>query len=375
MTLHDFDDIRPWSPEELPAAYDRLATDPQFLAVVKALYPQVPVEKMVALMRQQQTNLDFQKTFFYPFLHQLMKRLAHGWGMDATAVDNTRRYTFISNHRDIVMDPALLSALLIDAGFDTTVEIAIGDNLLAAPWIEDVVRINKAFIVRRSPGIREQLVASKQLAEYMHFVIGQKHDNVWIAQREGRAKDGNDLTQPAILKMMAMGGEGSPVERLKQLHLVPMAISYEVDPCDFLKAKEFQQRRDDPQWKKQKADDVLSMRTGIMGEKGYVHYHCAPCIDEWLDQLPADTPKGELYNLVAAHIDHEIHRHYRIFDTNRAALVLAQGGSDDKFEQFLESRIAMIDLPQKDETFLRQQLIEMYANPLRNHQKTLHNGE
>ena len=375
MTLHDFDDIRPLLPEELPAAYDRLASDEQFLAVVKALYPQVPVEKMVALMRQQQTNLDFQKTFFYPFLKQLMARLARGWEMDATAVDNTRRYTFISNHRDIVMDPALLSVLLIDAGFQTTVEIAIGDNLLAAPWIRDLVRINKAFIVRRSPGIREQLMASRQLAEYMHLVIGQKRDNVWIAQREGRAKDGNDLTQPAILKMMAMGGEGTPVERLKALHLVPMAISYEVDPCDFLKAKEFQQRRDDPAWKKQKSDDVLSMQTGIMGAKGYVHYHCAPCIDDWLDSLPADTPKGELYNLMAAHIDREIHRHYRIFDNNRAALVLAQGGTDATFEQFIESRIAMIDLPEKDEAFLRERLVEMYANPLRNQQKTLHNGE
>ncbi len=370
MTLHDFDDIRPFAPEELPAAYDRLAGDQQFLAVVSTLYPQVPTEQMVQLMRQQQTNLDFQKTFFYPLLKKLMAQLARGLEMDTEAIDTSRRYTFISNHRDIVMDPALLSVLLIDAGFPTTVEIAIGDNLLAAPWIQDLVRINKAFIVRRSPGIREQLMASRQLAEYMHFVVGQKHDNVWIAQREGRAKDGNDLTQPAILKMMAMGGEGTPVERLKALHLVPMAISYEVDPCDFLKAKEAQQRRDDPTWRKQKADDVLSMRTGIMGPKGYVHYHCAPCIDEWLDQLPADTPKGELYALVASHIDHEIHRGYMVFDYNRAAVEVMNGGSNARFEQFLQSRIDMVSLPQKDEAFLRARLIEMYANPLLNKMKS-----
>ena len=370
FSIHDFDDIRPFLPEELPAAYERLSHDEQFLGVVGTLYPHVPVEQLVQLMRQQKTNIDFQKTFAYPLLKQLMGKLAHGWEMDATAVDTSRRFTFISNHRDIVMDPALLSVLLIDTGFETTVEIAIGDNLLAAPWILDLVRINKSFIVRRSPGIREQLLASKQLSEYMHYVVNQKNDNVWIAQREGRAKDGNDQTQPAVLKMMAMGGEGSAVERLQQLHLVPLAISYEVDPCDFLKAKEFQQRRDDPSWRKQKADDVLSMRTGIMGPKGYVHYHCAPCIDEWLAALPADTPKGELFNLVAAHIDHEIHRHYRIFDTNRAALLTLQGGHDARFEEFLQSRIALIDLPEKDEGFLRQCLIEMYANPLRNHLKS-----
>ena len=366
MTLHDFDDIRPFAPDELPAAYDRLASDPQFLSVAGSLMPEVPQAQMVQLMRQQHTSLDFQKTFCYPLLKRLMRQLARGWEMDASQIDTGRRYTFISNHRDIVMDPALLSVLLIDAGFTTTVEIAIGDNLLAAPWIHDLVRVNKAFVVRRSPGIREQIAASRQLAEYMHFVVGQKHDNVWIAQREGRAKDGNDLTQPAILKMMAMGGEGTPLERLRALHLVPLAISYETDPCDFLKAQEAQQRRDNPAWKKQKADDVLSMRTGIMGPKGYVHYHCAPCIDPWLDQLPADMPKGELFALVAAHIDREIHRNYMTFDTNRAALATLRGERDERFELFVRSRIDMVSLPQKDEAFLRDRLIEMYANPLIN---------
>ena len=245
MTIPEaFDSIRPFEPEELPQAYDRLLADKQFVEVLAFLYPGVPAEAIAAKMRQCRTNLEFQKTFCYTFLEQLLLKVAKGCDMDTSQVDVTKRFTFVSNHRDIVLDSALLDKLLIDAGFTTTCEIAIGDNLLSLPWVRDLVRVNKAFIVERSLPPRQMLLASKRLAEYMHFAIAQKNENVWIAQREGRAKDSDDRTQPAILKMMAMGGEGSPAERLKQLHIVPLAISYEYDPCDFLKAKELQQRRD-----------------------------------------------------------------------------------------------------------------------------------
>ena len=288
--------------------------------------------------------------------------------MNVDAIDVRRRYTFVSNHRDIVLDSALLDVLLIDAGAETTTEIAIGDNLLAAPWIKDLVRINKSFIVERSLGIREMLMASRRLSEYMHYVIGEKHDNVWIAQREGRAKDSDDRTQPSILKMMAMGGEGSVVERLKQLHIVPLSISYEYDPCDFLKAREFQLKRDVEGWRKTKQDDVESMRTGIMGYKGEVHYHCAPCIDEWLDTLPEDLPKGELFDVIAAHIDSEIHRHYRLYASNRVAAG-AESTVEERaaFGQYLDQQLGKIRLENADEKFLRERLVEMYANPYRNH--------
>ena len=368
-----FDSIRPFESEELPEAYARLVQDAQFCQVMAHLYPGVPIEVIGQKMRGCKTCIDFQKAFCYPFLKQLMAKASTGLDMDASSIDLSRRYTFVSNHRDIVLDSALLDVLLIDANCETTCEIAIGDNLLAAQWIRDVVRINKSFIVERSLGIREMLVASKRLSEYMHYVVGVKHDNIWIAQREGRAKDSDDRTQPSILKMMAMGGEGSIVQRLKQLHIVPLSISYEYDPCDYLKAKEFQLKRDVEGWKKTKQDDVLSMQTGIMGYKGGVHYHCAPCIDEWLDTLPADMPKGELFDTIAAHIDSELHRHYRIYPTNRAAARLL--GDDvecpqadiDAFEHYLEGQMAKIELPQKDDAFLRERILTMYANPLRNY--------
>ena len=374
--LAAYDSIRPFEPEELPEAYNRLENSEQFRAVIGFLYPQVPFEAVMQQMRQCLTCLDFQKAFCYKFLKQLMAKASTGLDIDTESIDVSRRYTYVSNHRDIVLDSALLDVLLIDSGAGTTTEIAIGDNLLAAPWIKDLVRINKSFIVERSLGMREMLAASRRLSEYMHFVVGTKHDNVWIAQREGRAKDSNDRTQPSILKMMAMGGEGTVVERLKQLHIVPLAISYEYDPCDFLKAREFQLKRDNPEWKKTKADDVESMRTGIMGYKGRVHYHCAPCIDEWLDKLPKDMPKGELFETVAAHIDREIHRNYCLYASNRVAAG-ADCTPEEKaaFNAYIEQQMSKINVPNPDTVFLRERMLTMYANPWRNYMSVRNDKE
>lgn len=371
-----YDDIRPFDPEELPAAFERLLSDTQFQQVLGYLYPGVPLEAVKTKMMACKTNLEFQLAFCYGFLKGLMAKASKGFDMNVEAVDVTKRYTFVSNHRDIVLDSALLDVLLYDAGFNTTCEIAIGDNLLSLPWVKDLVRLNKSFIVQRSLSPREFLMASKKMAEYMHYVVGEKNDNIWIAQREGRAKDSNDRTQPSILKMMAMGGEGSPVDRLRQLHIVPLAISYEYDPCDFLKAAEFQLRRDVPGWKKTALDDVNSMRTGIMGYKGEVHYHCAPCIDGFLDNLSPDIPKTKVFDVIAEHIDKEIFRNYRLYPSNYIALDMLEGNeahagrytAEDKaaFEKYLQGQIARIDIPNKHEAFLRERMLTMYANPARN---------
>lgn len=371
-----YDDIRPFDPEELPAAFERLLSDAQFQQVLGYLYPGVPLEAVKTKMMACKTNLEFQLAFCYGFLKDLMAKASKGFDMNVEAVDVTKRYTFVSNHRDIVLDSALLDVLLYDAGFNTTCEIAIGDNLLSLPWVKDLVRLNKSFIVQRSLSPREFLMASKKMAEYMHYVVGEKNDNIWIAQREGRAKDSNDRTQPSILKMMAMGGEGSPVDRLRQLHIVPLAISYEYDPCDFMKAAEFQLRRDVPGWKKTALDDVNSMRTGIMGYKGGVHYHCAPCIDGFLDNLSPDIPKAKVFDVIAEHIDKEIFRNYRLYPSNYIALDMLEGNeahagrytAEDKavFEKYLQGQIARIDIPNKDEAFLRERMLTMYANPARN---------
>ena len=374
MDIHQFDAIRPFEPSELPEVFDRLLQNEQFLQVLAYLYPGVPKEAIGMKMHQCRTNLDFQKAFCYDFLKNLLAKASLGITADFHNIDVKKRHTFVSNHRDIVLDSALLHVELIDAGSDTTTEIAIGDNLLKLPWVKDIVRLNKSFIVERSLPMRQMLMASKRLSDYMHFVIAEKNDNVWIAQREGRAKNSDDRTQEAILKMMTMGGEGTIAERLKALHIVPLAISYEFDPCDWLKAREMQLRRDVADWKKGPMDDVISMQTGIMGYKGHIHYHCAPCIDQWIDSLPTDMSKTDFYAAVAQHIDHEIWRGYRLYPSNYVALDLLRGNNDmashyteadrTAFEKYLEGQLAKInDLPNADTAFLRERMLEMYANP------------
>ncbi len=375
--LRRFDAIRPFEPEELPMAFDRLLADEQFVAVLGFAMPGIPMDALARKIRQCKTSLDFQINLCHGFVDRLIKEKCTDCDMDARALDRKGRYTFVSNHRDIVLDSTILDKLLIDADFETTCEIAIGDNLLAAPWIKDLVRINKSFIVERSARVKEMLACSKRLGEYMHYVIQKKRDNIWIAQREGRAKDSNDRTQPSILKMMAMGGDGSAVDRLRQLHIVPLSISYEYDPCDYLKAWEFQMRRDVEGWKKTKDDDVLSMKTGILGFKGRVRYRCAACIDGFLDTIDTDMPKGELFNAVARHIDREIHSNYVLYPVNYIAADLLKkrntfdanytAAEKDAFRKYVDSRVNLIDLQNKDDDFLHERIYTMYANPVFNH--------
>ena len=381
--LKPFDAIRPFEPEELPEVFERLLGNAQFAQVVAYVFKDVPFDMLAQKMRACKTNLEFQVAFCYPFIKGLLQKASLGCDMNVDAIDMEKRYTFVSNHRDIVLDSALLDVLLVDAGCKTTCEIAIGDNLLSLPWVKDLVRINKSFIVERSVSLRQMLLSSKRLSDYIHLVIAQKHDNVWIAQREGRAKDSNDRTQESIIKMMVMGGEGTLVERLKGLHIVPLAISYEYDPCDFLKAQEFQLKRDIADWKKGPMDDVVSMQTGIMGYKGHIHYDAAPCIDAWLDTLDPDMPKADFFKAVATHIDEEVFRRYRLYPSNYVALDELEGTTAHadrytaeqkaQFDGYIAQQMAKIQLPDKDEAFLRERLLTMYANPARNQEQLLKN--
>ena len=376
-TLSEFDPIRPFEPEELPEVFERLLNNEQFRKVIAFIMPEMSFDVFATRMRECKTGLEFQHTFCYGFLEKLLSKASKSCDFDISAIGNQGRFTFISNHRDIVLDSAFLDKLLIDAGFTTTCEIAIGDNLLSLPWIKDLVRINKSFIVERNLPMRQMLAASRRLSEYMHYAVNVKHENVWIAQREGRAKDSDDRTQEAVLKMMAMGGTGSAVERLIQLHIVPLTISYEFDPCDYLKAQEFQLKRDVQGWKKSPQDDLVSMQTGIFGYKGRIHYQCAPCLDNYLTQLDSALPKTELYASVAAFIDRQIHRNYRLYPCNYVALDLLRGATayrsaytdvdQTAFEQYISGQLAKIELENKDESYLRERLLTMYANPAINY--------
>ena len=372
----EFDEIRPYHDEELPVIYEELIADPAFRQVAEVALPGVPFEMLAAQMRACKTKQEFQVAICYNILKRIIREATQGVTFDNSAQpEKGGAYTYVSNHRDIVLDSGFLSMMLVEQGQDT-VEIAIGDNLLIYPWIKKLVRINKSFIVQRALTMRQMLESSARMSRYMHHTIRDKHQSIWIAQREGRAKDSNDRTQESILKMMAMAGEGDIISRLQEMNIVPLAISYEYDPCDYLKAKEFQQKRDNPDHKKTTADDLQNMQTGILGYKGRVHLCTAPCLNEQLEAMDRSLPKQELFIRSAELVDRGIFANYRLYPNNYVAADLLDGDNhfashytvEDKqrFTGYLARQLSRIDLPDKDEAFLREKLLQMYANPLRN---------
>ncbi|MBR2637803.1 MAG: 1-acyl-sn-glycerol-3-phosphate acyltransferase [Bacteroidaceae bacterium] len=378
MIPAEFDEIRPYMPEELPAVYEELIADPEFQAAMGYAFKQIPFEQVAALMRNSKTNVDFQKALVYPFLQGLLKKFSKGISLSYDNKEHLKNALCISNHRDIILDSAFLCLLMVDH-IDNTVEIAIGDNLLIRPWIKKLVRVNRSFIVQRSASIREMLASSKRLSSYIHHTITEREQPIWIAQREGRAKDSNDTTQEGLIKMLSMYSSGDIFDALKELNLSPTTISYEFDPCDYLKAKEFQQKRDNPAHKKSPMDDLINMQTGLFGYKGAIHYHIAERINDKIAALDKEMPKNEKTTAVARIIDKTIHSNYKLWPVNYYYYELLTGDAQyaDKYTQeekaeldkYLAERIALVDLPQKDETFLRTKILEMYANPLINYKK------
>ena len=384
----EFDEIRPYEAAEMRQAFEELLADRQFSTIIKGFVPWLPKSLRNALLKTAfigvKTPLDFQLRFMKPIVKYIMRKHTDGVTFDdqallATGSAYEQRYTFVSNHRDIVLDSAFLDVLLVKAHYPTTVEIGIGDNLLIYPWIKRLVRMNKAFTVRRGLTAHEMIRSSQLMSRYIHYAVTEKRENIWIAQREGRAKDSSDHTQDAVLKMLAMGAKvdaNSPLTaHLSPLNIVPLTISYEFDPCDYLKAQEFQQKRDNPSFKKSRQDDLDNMKTGIFGYKGRVHYHCGTPINQWLDELK-DLPRNEFFATLSQRMDNEIHRGYRLYPCNYIALDLLTNTKNfsnhytdadmQRFEQYLAGQMAKITLPNKDEAYLRERLLTMYANPVRN---------
>lgn len=378
MIPAEFDEIRPYMPEELPAVYEELIADPEFKAAMGHVFKDIPFETLAALMRNSKTNLDFQKTLVYPFLQKLIEKYSSGISISCENKSSLNSALCISNHRDIILDSAFLCILMLEQ-VGNTVEIAIGDNLLIRPWIKKLVRVNRSFIVQRSVSIREMLASSKRLSSYIHYTITERKQPIWIAQREGRAKDSNDATQEGVLKMLSMYSNMELLDALKVLNIAPTTISYEFDPCDYLKAKEFQQKRDNPLHKKSAMDDLINMQTGLFGYKGGIHYHIADVINDKIDALDRGMTKNEKTAAVARIIDKEIHRNYRLWPVNYYYYELLTGDTQfsDKYtseekvqlDNYLAERISKVDLPNKDEQFLRGKILEMYANPLINYLK------
>lgn len=373
----NFEDIRPLNQDEVQAAIEELLASEEFRHALRYVKPDLDWDQLSAAMRACKTKEQFKSTLAYDAVMTVAKKTTFSLTISGRSrlPEGKPACTFISNHRDIVLDASFLNVMLYDVGYGMT-QVAIGDNLLIRPWIKTFVRLNNSFIVKRGVSVRQMLEVSGTLSAYINHTIKDTKESIWIAQREGRAKDSNDRTQPSVLKMLCMAGGKDIIGNLKSLNIVPVAISYEFDPCDYLKAQEFQLKRDNPEYHKTQRDDLLNMETGILNNKGRVHFTISQLINDQLDQLDPNMDRNELFAAVASIIDNEIYRHYRFYPNNYVAYDLLSGtrrfsdhyGLKDKkaFEEYLQKQLDKIVIPNKDENFLRKKILEMYANPLKN---------
>lgn len=372
----DFEAIRPFRDEEINAKMVEMTTNPDVLAFFPKIFPNTSIEDMVKILRSIHSVHDFQEKISGPFLYNLEKTTSSGVSfLGSEYLDKSKGYLFISNHRDIVLDPALLNSGLLKNKLPMT-EIAIGDNLFVYSWIKDIVRVNRSFIVQRSAPIRQMLENSKRLSAYIRHTLTERNQSVWIAQREGRSKNSDDRTQEALLKMLNMSGGKSFVENAMALNFCPLSISYEFDPCDYLKAQEFQLKRDNPEYTKTPADDLINMGTGIQGFKGNISFQICGTLNDEIAKIDTSNGLAPQLTELALLIDKHIHRNYAIYSGNKVAYDLYlnttrfQNEYDLKekasFETYLMQQISKINIPNKDEEYLRDCILQMYANPLIN---------
>ena len=382
MIKEEFNDIAPIEDEQFPEKVTALVKEPGFEHAVRWVLPDTDYEEFAKKFASIKGKEELQLKIMHPFLEMLADKYTSGLSCEGieSIMDKSPR-TFITNHRDIVLDSAFLNLCLIRAGL-TTSEIAIGNNLLIYSWIEDLVRLNKSFIVRRGlKGTHEALEAAKHLSEYIHYCITEKKQSVWIAQREGRAKDSSDNTQESVIKMLDYAGEGSACERLLEINITPVSITYEFDPNDYLKAREFLLREKDPEFHKSQRDDLLSMETGLLGQKGRVNFSIGKCINDSLKEIVnPEANRTEVVQKACAIINKEIHRGYHIFPINFVAYDRLNGGhewqdhysdaeaqaADAYWQRQLEKLEDYASFGEDDRKFMLEKMWVMYANPLKN---------
>lgn len=371
-----FVDIAPLEDKDVKQAIQELLVDPGFMYAVKYIIPDINWEEFSSEMLKYNTKFDFQSKIIAPTVWALANKTSSGITSSGWENIDENSHLIISNHRDIILDAGLLNIMRNEKGLTTT-EIAIGDNLLIHPWIEKLVRLNKSFLVKRGVSVRQMLEVSSHMSEYIHHVINDKKESVWLAQREGRAKDSNDRTQESVLKMLALSApSGGFTERIKSLNILPLSISYEYDPCDYLKAMEFQLKRDNPEYKKAQIDDLRNMEIGLLGFKGRIHFRFGKEINDKLDSIES-LDKKERTSAVARIIDREIHLNYEFYPCNYIANDLLINSSQYKeyytdqqeadFKEYLAKQIDKIKLENKDIPFLRTKILEMYSNTLKNY--------
>lgn len=372
--MENFDDIRPYNESEAPAAYLRLMEDKRFQdAIVKCL-PNYTIDDFRRDFEKfhsvYDVQVDFDKRFIDVFISQFTKGVTF---KGVENVDPQKAYLYIANHRDITFDSALLQYYFFLEKRNTT-KIAIGDNLIATPVLGDVARLNKMFLVKRSGSLREKLADYKHLSAYIQYSIFQENESVWIAQRDGRTKDGFDYTKQGLVKMVSMGHDKDLIETLRRLQIVPLTISYEYEPCDALKARELALSENGQHYQKYPGEDFDSIKHGIFDQKGRVSLVIGTPIDKELDEIPEDINNNDKLYHVCQLIDHQIYQNYKLYANNYIANdVINQSEryhqfyTEEEKEQFMEYLHRKAKVRDVSEEKMLHYLLKIYSTPVDTH--------
>lgn len=379
--MTDFEDIRSYRDEEIPAAMSRIADSDYLHYITERVFEGLCLEKLKAQLRQISSIKEFQEQFMLPIFQWIIRNTTDGIcysGYEKLSKDKACLFT--GNHRDIVLDASFLQCLLHSIRLDTC-EITFGSNLMMNQFIIDIGKSNKMFKVDRSSSMREFIQTSKHLSEYMRKQIKQG-TSVWIAQRNGRTKDGDDKTDRGLVSMYFMSGSQQDIlENIDELHITPVATSYEFEPCDLLKTRELYISKRDGAYHKKPMEDLNSILTGIRQHKGRVNIHVCQSISK--EDLQARSPldKRSLISAVADIIDQRICQHYQLFPNNYIAIDLLNAkteyadfySQEEKavFEERLAHSIESLrdELGESAEAELRRIFLNIYANPVKNHNR------
>ena len=365
----DFDDIRPFNADEIPAATQRMADSDVVPAI--AQYLGVPPEALRERIRSIKTISEFQYGLLKEVIETLLEKTTtqFDWaGLEN--IDEKKPYLFVSNHRDIVLDAMFLQYILAKAG-QNTCQITFGSNLMSHPFVIDFGKVNKMFRTERGGSPKEFYNSMMHMSEYMRHVITEVHESVWIAQRNGRTKNGIDATDPAIIKMFGMSRRDDRVVSLAELNIVPVAVSYEWESCDKLKTLELYLTKKNGHYEKKPGEDLNSILTGIMQPKGHVHFHVCPQVTE--DDLIAlnDCPSGEFYKRVAELMDSRINPHFYLHPNNYIAHDLRSGSetyaehyTKEQKDTFVKYMDWMNEYPEMNRQELEEIFLGIYANPV-----------
>lgn len=373
--MSKFEDIRSFHDSEVNEALSSISRHPMMLALMNFTFPETDPKVWREQFEQSNSIYDFQKNCISYTIRQILEKSSDGLSTSGfDLLDKETPYLFISNHRDIVLDTSLLNFVLLENGYIMT-SSAIGDNLVQTNFLHVLARLNRNFLVQRGLSIREQLQSSKLMSEYIDELLHTDKRSVWMAQREGRTKDGNDVTQQGILKMLTMASGDIPLLNfLKKMKIVPLSISYEYDPTDVLKMPQMMAKQNDEVYIKGKDEDFSNVMSGVLGQKKRIHLHAGNVLDTELDDifLQFDNKNKQL-QAVAELIDDSILQSYQLWPTNFIAydLMLETDRFSDHytaqeqqlFERRLEKRIDSGNISVK-KTFLA-----MYANPVINKMK------